>query len=96
MKTLSPDHLTRRTSLAALVASGAAGVLAHAPGGDAKQRVGKKAALKCKRQESQCVTSLTATCGGQVDCPTLIQQCCPFTAQCDVTGFFTCLERFIT
>lgn len=94
MKTKSLDHLTRRTSLTALVATAAAGVLARSPSTGAKQSLGKKAAAKCKRQATQCVTSLTATCGGALDCPSLIQQCCPFTAQCDFVGFFTCVESF--
>lgn len=96
MKSAPFDHFTRRSSLTALFATGAAGIFARSQAGDAKQSIGKKAKNKCKKQEAQCVTSLTATCGGELDCPTLIQQCCPFTARCDITGFFTCLESFAT
>lgn len=88
-----PDHLTRRKSLTALIATGLAGILAQAQAGDAKRSNRKKAKKKCKKQEAQCVTALTPLCEGDPNCASQFQQCCASTARCDITGFFACVEQ---
>lgn len=94
--TMNPQgqgHLTRRTTLTALIASGFAGILARRQTADARQSVGKKAKKKCKKQEGQCVLALSPICEGDPACSAVIQQCCAFTARCDIPGFFTCTQQ---
>ena len=93
MQPQASGHLTRRTSLVALIASGVAGALALPQATDAKQSVAKKAKKKCKKQEGQCVVSLSPICNGDPGCTAVIQQCCDFTSRCDIAGFFTCVAQ---
>lgn len=86
-------NLTRRTSLAALFATGLTGILARPQAADAKQSAAKKAKKKCKKQEGQCVVSLSPICNGDPGCTAVIQQCCDFTSRCDIAGFFTCIAQ---
>lgn len=94
MSRLHRNHVTRRSSLTALVTAGVAGIISGSRAGVAKQSVAKKARKKCQSQENQCVAALTVGCNPTLDCATLIPQCCAFTAQCDIAGFFTCANSF--
>ena len=93
MKPQAFDHLSRRASLAALAMTGIAGALGRTQPGAAKQSASKKAKKKCKKQEGQCVLALSTICEGDPQCSAVIQQCCTFTARCDISGFFLCTQQ---
>ena len=104
MDNRSFDTLTRRVVAPAsrritLLRLGAAGAAAIAPSTIAaskrgkrkkKPSVGEKARQKCLQQAEQCVTFLTPTCDGDLDCQARTQRCCALVGTCDVVGLFTC------
>lgn len=93
MNTPSLGRLSRRTSLSALIATGLTGVLARSQAGHAKPSAKKKAKKKCKKQEAQCIVALAPLCEDDPACLAQFQQCCAFTARCDIPSFFTCTQQ---
>ncbi|MEZ4565110.1 MAG: hypothetical protein R2853_20480 [Thermomicrobiales bacterium] len=93
MTSQDSGQVTRRTTLMTAIAAGLSGVLASSHTTVASQSAGKKAKKRCRKQEGQCVLALSTICEGDPDCQALIQQCCTFTAHCDITEFFTCMAQ---
>lgn len=93
MNDLTFDHLTRRSSLAALGAAGLTGLLAQATFAkqSASKKAKKQARKKCQNQVAQCLGNGDVFCNGIQECEDALPVCCQQLADCDFTGFFTCL-----
>lgn len=94
MATTRFDHLSRRSSLAALALGGFAGLTIRPAELVAKQSAAKKAKKKCKKQEAVCAAGFQSFCEGEdsATCLAKVAECCAFTASCDMTGFVQCLS----
>lgn len=86
------EFLSRRASFGVLTSAGLSGLWARPAGVTAKASTSKKARKKCQRQEAACVSGFSARCAGNTaaTCLAQVQQCCSFTATCDVGGFLSC------
>jgi hypothetical protein len=55
--------------------------------------INRKADQKCKQQKQQCFDFLEPFCAGDEQCAVDAIRCCPLAGECDVNGFFLCLEE---
>lgn len=94
MNDLTFDHLTRRSSLAALGAAGLTGLLAQTTSArqSASKKAKKQARKKCQNQVGQCLGNGDALCDGSQGCEDALPVCCQQLADCDFTGFFACVD----
>lgn len=55
-----------------------------------QQRIDQESLALCASQVPECVTLITANCGGDADCLATGQICCQELADCDFNGLLAC------